>query len=181
MLSTDADAETDQQRSDLEDRVFTLESIAIRALAAATVGLLTLGSALPVYADLEKDAIPTLRLLTAPFAAFGALDEVEDARGFTVTMGIVFAALLAGIVAAIGIGLAQWNRREGAGMVRSAKVVAWVLLIGMLVPLLITITAMDADRAGDPGPAMWCFVPGVILFATTVFSRGLRRLWCVEA
>jgi len=180
MTSTDPDAERVRRRlSDLEDRVHTLESIAIRTLAVLTGALLVLGSALPTFTD-GTDELVTVRLLTAPFEIFGSLGENGDDEGFGVVMGLGFLALLACIAAAVGICFVQWHRWARPGFALAAKVIAWLLLVGMLVPVYFTFASANADLDDVPGPAMWFFVPGVIAFAATALNEHLRQLWCQE-
>lgn len=178
-----ADTETDVERirrrvQDLEGRVHTLESIAIRSLAFVTAALLVLGSALPTFVDGRAfDPVP-VRLATAPFEIFGSLGENEDGEGFGVAIGLGFLGLFACVVIAVGICIAQWRRWAGPRMARTAMVVAVLLLIGMFGPVLFTFGAANPDLDDTPGPAMWYFVPGVVIFAATAFNEHLRQLWC---
>ncbi|GAA2149913.1 hypothetical protein [Glycomyces algeriensis] len=180
-----ADNETDVERirrrlQDLEVRVHTLESIAIRSLSFVAACLLALGSALPVFTDGRSFDPMTVRLLTAPFAVLGALGEDADEQVFGAVMGLVFLVLLACVLTAVGICLAQWRRWGGPGLVLTAQVVAVLLLVGMLAPVLLTFGASNPELDDTPGPAVWYFVPGVILFAAMAFNGNLRRLWSGE-
>ena len=180
-----ADTETDVERIrrrmlDLEVRVHTLESIAIRSLTLFAGVLLVLGSALPTFTDTREFDPVTTRLLNAPFVAFGSLRQDEDHVAFGVAVGIGFLGLLACVVIAVGICFVQWRRWAGPGSVRTAQVVACLLLVGMLVPVYFTFAAAKPELDYTPGPAMWYFVPGVIVFATTALNQHLRQLWCSE-
>jgi hypothetical protein len=55
-----------------------------------------------------------------------------------------------------------------------------LLLVGMLVPVGFTIEAARSELDDSAGPAMWYFVPGVIVFAVTALNGHLRQLWCRE-
>lgn len=181
MADTDIDVERIRRRLlDLEGRVHTLESIAIRSLTFVAACLLLLGGALPTFADDRGFDPVTVRLLTAPFEVFGSLGENGDEEGFGVAMGIGFLGLSACIVTAVGICVLQWRRWAGPGLVRTAQVVAVLLLIGMLVPVILTYGAANPELDDSAGPAVWYFVPGVILFAAITFNEHLRQLWCRE-
>jgi hypothetical protein len=182
MAETETDVERIRRRMlDLEVRVHTLESIAIRSLTLFTGVLLVLGSVLPTFTDEGAfDPVP-LRLLNAPFVIFGSLGENGDHEGFAVAAGIGFLGLLACVVTAVGICFVQWQRWAGPRSVRTAQVVAWLLLIGMLVPVYFTFAAANPELDDVPGPAMWYFVPGVIIFAATALNPHLRQLWSREA
>lgn len=180
-----ADNETDVERIrrrllDLEVRVHTLESIAIRSLTFVAACLLMLGSALPTFTDARAFDPMTVRLLTAPFEVFGSLGENGDEEGFGAVMGLAFLGLLACILTAIGICFATWRRWAGPGLVRTAQIVAVLLLIGTLAPVLLTFAAAKPEMDDTPGPAVWYFVPGAILFAAIAFNEHLRHLWCRE-
>ena len=183
MAGTDTTGErTRRQLFDLEDRVHALETGVVRTLALLAGGLLALGSVLPVYSAPSEEQLPVLRLLTAPFEIFGVTSETEDHKAFNVMMGIGFLGLLACILTAVGVCFAQWNRQAGSVATRTAKVVAWLLVIGMVVPILLTMIGASNDE-GDVvsvGPALWLAVPGVVVFAVTAFNDHLRRLWAPE-
>jgi hypothetical protein len=181
MAETETDVERIRRRvADLEGRVHTLESIAIRSLAFVTAALLVFGSVLPILID-GRDFDPVnLRLATAPFEIFGSLGEYEDDEGFGVVIGLGFLGLMACVVIALGICIAQWRRWAGPRTARTAMVVAVLLLIGMFGPILFTFGATNPDLDDAPGPAMWYFVPGVVIFAATAFNEHLRQLWSQE-
>lgn len=181
MTDTDTDVERIRRRLvDLEGRVHTLESIAIRSLTFVTACLLMLGSALPTFTDGRSFDPMTVRLLNAPFEVIGSLDEKEDEQVFGLAMGLAFLGLLACIVTAVGICIVQWRRWAGPGLARTAQVVAVLLLIGMLAPVLLTFGASNPELEDTPGPAVWYFVPGVLLFAATAFNEHLQQLWTRE-
>jgi hypothetical protein len=181
MADIDADDERTRRRLlDLEGRVHTLESIAIRTLASISGTLLVLGSVLPIFTDARAFDPVAVRLLTAPFDIFGSLGEEGDHEGLGVAVGIGFLVLLACVAAAVGICFVQWQRWAGPGAARTAMVVAVLLLVGMLVPVYFTIGAARPELDDIPGPAMWYFVPGVITFAATALNGHLRQLWCRE-
>ena len=181
MADTDIDVERIRRRLlDLEGRVHTLESIAIRSLTFVAACLLMLGSALPTFTDGRSFDPMTVRLLTAPFAVLGSLGEDEDEQVFGVVMGLVFLVLLACVLTAVGICVAQWRRWAGPGLVLTAQIVAVLLLIGMLVPILLTYGASKPELDDAPGPAVWYFVPGAVVFAVVTFNEHLRQLWCRE-
>ena len=150
-----ADTETDVERIrrrmlDLEVRVHTLESIAIRSLTLFAGVLLVLGSALPTFTDTREFDPVTTRLLNAPFVAFGSLRQDEDHVAFGVAVGIGFLGLLACVVIAVGICFVQWRRWAGPGSVRTAQVVAWLLLVGMLVPVILHVRSGEARTGLHP-------------------------------
>lgn len=180
-----ADIETDDERirrrlQDLEGRVHTLESIAIRALAFTSGALLVVGSTLPIFTDARAFDPAIVRLLTAPLDVVAALGEREVLGGFGVAAGIGFLILLACVATAVGICCFQWQRWAGPRVARTAAVVAVLLLVGMLVPVGFTIEAARSELDDSAGPAMWYFVPGVIVFAATALNGHLRQLWCRE-
>jgi hypothetical protein len=180
-----ADIETESERTrrrlqDLEGRVHTLESIAIRALAFTSGTMLVAGSTLPIFTDERSFDPVTVRLLTAPLDAFASLSEEEVLKGFGVAAGIGFLVLLACVATAVVICCFQWQRWAGPRVARTAAVVAVLLLVGMLVPVYFTIGAAQPELDDSAGPAMWYFVPGVIIFAATALNGHLRQLWSRE-
>lgn len=161
----------------LEERVSELETLAVRALVLVTTTLLVLGSLLPVYESLEEDGVPGLRLGTAGFAILGGLDEARDARGFAVTMGVLFLILLAGIVVAIGVGYHQWFQIGSRAVVRVAKTTTMVLWAGVAVALLFSTDAAGDQKLGELGLGLWLYVPGTVLFTLATYREGLQSLW----
>lgn len=176
-MAGDESARARRELRALEDRVEALETLAVRAMVLATTTLLIVGSLLPVYDGLERDAVPTLRLGTAAFVTFSRLDKVEDANGFAVTMGIGFLILLAGIIVAVSVGYHQWFRLGSRAVTRVAKAAVAVLWIGAAVALILTANVTGDDQPGESGPALWLFIPGALLFTLTTYRSGLRRLW----
>ncbi|WP_030161734.1 hypothetical protein [Glycomyces sp. NRRL B-16210] len=161
----------------LEERVLELETLAVRALVLLTSTLLIVGSLVPMYAGSEEDRVPALRLGTAGFAILGSLDEAGDARGFAVTMEIVFLILLAGIVVAVGVGYQQWFLIGSRAVVRVAKTTTVVLWSGVAVVLLFTTEAAGDQKLGELGPGLWLYLPGTVLFTLATYRTGLQRLW----
>lgn len=179
MPDTETTAERNKWRSGIERRISALESSLIRSLVIAACGLIALGSVLPVYSGVDGDIIPTMRLATAPFTALSAADQPSD-RAYALVAGIGLLGLLSCVVVALGVGAVQCGRNARRSTLRTAKVVFWLMLVGSLFPLLAATTVVAENLSGEPGPAMWCFLPGLLLFAVTVFNRYLRDLWCVE-
>lgn len=157
----------------LKRRVHGLESFLLHSLILVCIFLLLLGIVLVVSEDPNEEVPYSMRLLTVPFEAMA-----EAGEPFEWALGIGFLGLLACAVTAVCLASALWGREASLGVDRAGRIVAVLMAIGMWVPVLWAfLTATEGGQDASAGPAMWLFVPGVLIFNLLMFNGYLRGLW----
>lgn len=163
-------AETDKQRlRELDLRIDRLETCVVVLLSSAVAVLLALGS-LRHFTTEDGDPVSMMSLL---FDA-GKIDSSEERIA-----AIGFIGLLACTALAVVHCLMTWSRGGGAKALAAGRVLFWLMLLGSVVPLLLTLEATSEENSHDAGPAMLYFYAGLGLYAVLLFSE-VRNLWVRE-
>ena len=124
----------------------------------------------------ESHVVEHVRLVTAPFQEFG--HGILDHGAADVVLGIGFLGLLLCVVYAVADCVAMAGSGTiGRGRLRWSQVVCVLMGIGAVVPVIMGVIAHNSDNAGDAGgPAMFVFVPGVVLYGVLLMNGAIGRL-----
>ncbi|WP_067437421.1 hypothetical protein [Nocardioides jensenii] len=152
----------DQQ---LADRIDRLEGYAVKVLSAAAAVFLCLGAFRTYYTEKGTDysVVTTVGL----FDEGGAQKVI--AAGF---LGLVIATAIAVMVCIVA-----FDRGQGRFAVRAGVVSFWLMAVGSLAPVLVSLIARGSDESSEQaGSAMIHYVAGVALFGLLVLTT-VRNLW----